>query len=262
MPAAQASFGWQDGLIAYSIVLTAAFLVSWLLTGVMHLRRPAYIAALTAVVVVLGAWYLAWSGTTLEDSIGSDAARGLAAGLLVAAIVTPLIRRFPKGDPPTGPRRAAAFAWDDIVYGFSEALLLATYPVITVWHAMSDLGWTQTGWRKIGAGALAVLASLLVILVHHLGYEEFRTRAARTKLVGALLTCGLQAIAFLTTASVIAPIVAHIALHVEITMRGISLPPVYAIGDASDRRIQEGGVEDGDHLADGVRERRTLARQG
>ena len=45
-------------------------------------------------------------------------------------------------------------------------------------------------------------------------------------LAGALFACGLQAVAFLLTNSVIAPIVAHIVLHTELTMRGDELPPV------------------------------------
>jgi hypothetical protein len=42
---------------------------------------------------------------------------------------------------------------------------------------------------------LSVLASVVVVIVHHLGYREFRGRAARTKLVGAVVACGAQALA-------------------------------------------------------------------
>jgi hypothetical protein len=68
-----------------------------------------------------------------------------------------------------------------------------------------------------------------VILVHHLGYAEFRRRDARPKLLGALVTCGLQALAFLVTGTLLAPVIAHVALHAELTLRGVELPPVVTV---------------------------------
>ena len=68
-----------------------------------------------------------------------------------------------------------------------------------------------------------------MILVHHLGYAEFRTPAARPKLAGALFSCGMQALAYLITGSVLAPVIAHIILHVQLTMHGAELPPARAI---------------------------------
>jgi hypothetical protein len=44
-------------------------------------------------------------------------------------------------------------------------------------------------------------------------------------LFGALAVCGVQAIAFLVTGSVLAPIVAHIILHGQLLLRGDELPP-------------------------------------
>jgi hypothetical protein len=111
------------------------------------------------------------------------------------------------------------------VYGAAEAVLLATLPVLAVWQAAASAGRTGDAWSKVGSGAMAIAAALLVILVHHLGYAEFRQPAARPKLAGALVTCGLQALAFLLTGNVLAPLVAHIMLHGQMVLRGIELPP-------------------------------------
>jgi hypothetical protein len=73
---------------------------------------------------------------------------------------------------------------------------------------------------------MAIVGSLLVILVHHLGYPEFRQQAVRAKLVGALVTCGSQALAFLLTGNVLAPVVAHILLHGQMILRRVELPPL------------------------------------
>jgi hypothetical protein len=84
------------------------------------------------------------------------------------------------------------------VYGTAEAILLATLPVLAIWQVIDALGWTDSGWAKAGSGALAVLGALFVIAVHHLGYREFRPKAARKVLAGALAGCGIKALAFLS----------------------------------------------------------------
>lgn len=228
MPVADPSFGWQEAMAAYLVLMIAAFGVTWLVTDVFGVGRSLYIGVLGLVVVGLGAWYLAWSGTSF-DITGSNLAWGLVAGLAVAGAVTPLVRRLPRGHGAHGLRRAELFAWEDVAYGIAEALLLAVYPVLMIWQAGAALGWTDTNTGKVSAGGMAILGSLIVILVHHLGYAEFRQRASRPKLFGALLTCGLQALAFLVTGTLLAPVVAHVALHTEFTMRGTELPPTMAV---------------------------------
>ena len=225
MPAPDPSFGWQEGVAAYLVVLVAAFLVTWVITDLLHVQRTAYVAILTVTVLALGGAYLGWSGTSLSELITSNIGWGLVAGLVVAAIVSPLVAKLPRHDAPTGVKRAELVAWVDVVYGTSEALLLATYPVLATWQAAASAGWTDSGWGKVGSGVLAVAGSLLVILVHHLGYAEFRQREARPALFGALAACGMQAMAFLFTGNVLAPVVAHIVLHVQLTFRGEEMPP-------------------------------------
>jgi hypothetical protein len=118
--------------------------------------------------------------------------------------------------------------WEGLVYGIAEAVLLSTLPVLALWQATADLGWTEGGWARIGSGALAITGALVVILVHHLGYAEFRTEAGRVGQFGALVVCGMQAIAFLATGNALAPIVAHIVLHGQLLIRGNELPPARA----------------------------------
>jgi hypothetical protein len=76
---------------------------------------------------------------------------------------------------------------------------------------------------------------LFVIAVHHLGYREFRGKAGRKMLAGALAGCGIQALAFLVTGNALAPILAHILLHVQLTLRGDEMPPSSNSGVESPR---------------------------
>ncbi len=97
--------------------------------------------------------------------------------------------------------------------------------MLAVWQAAVALGWTDTSLARVASGTLAIVGALLVIAVHHLGYREFRGPDARPKLGGALVACGVQALAFLLTGNVLAPVIAHILLHAQMITGGVELPP-------------------------------------
>jgi hypothetical protein len=225
MPVPDSSFGWQEAIAAFAIIAFVAFLVTWVVTDLGHVSRTPYVAVLTLTTLALSAGYIAWSGTSVADLLTAGWVWGILGGLIAAAVVTPLVRRLPAVPRPRGSLLVGRLLWEGVVYGFAEAVLLATLPVLAVWQATDALGWTDTAWVKAGSGALAVVGALFVILVHHLGYREFRARAARKMLSGALVGCGIQALAFLLTGNVLAPIVAHIVLHGQLTLRGIEMPP-------------------------------------
>ena len=226
MPVPEPSFGWQDATAAFAIIAVVAFLVTWVVTDLGHVSRTPYVAILTVTTVGLAAGYLAWSGTSVADLVAAGWVWGIVGGLVAAAVVVPLVRRLPAGRRPEGSQLVGRLLWEGIMYGTAEGILLATLPALAVWQATDALGWTDTAWAKAGSGALAVVGALFVILVHHLGYRQFRTRTSRNMLAGALVGCGLQALAFLLTGNVLAPVVAHVVLHTQLTLRGNEMPPV------------------------------------
>jgi hypothetical protein len=225
MPTADPAFTWQEAVTAFAVIAAVAFLVTWVLTDLLQIPRAPYIAFLLMVTLSLGAGYLVWSGTSGADPLSSNAGWGFVAGLITAAVALPLVRRLPAHPHATGSRLVGLMLWEGLAYGIAEAVLLSTLPVFAVWQACVDLGWINGAWPKVGSGALAIMGALFVILVHHLGYAEFRTEAGRRRLFGALAVCGMQAIAFLVTGSVLAPTVAHIVLHDQLLLRGDELPP-------------------------------------
>jgi hypothetical protein len=201
--------------------------VTWLITDILAIARTWYVAILAVTVAGLSAAYLAWTDASATELVTSNVARGVLAGVLAAAIVFPLVRRLPSGRRATGGRLGLQLVWEAGVYGIAEALLLATLPVLVIWQGVPEAA-GAFGWQRIGWGALAIAGSLAVILVHHLGYAEFRSANSRRKLAGALFSCGVQALAFLLTGSVLAPVVAHILLHTQLALRGVEMPPVVA----------------------------------
>jgi hypothetical protein len=226
MPVAGISFGWQEAVAAFATISVVAFLVTWVVTDLGHVSRTPYVAILTLTTLALAAGYLAWSGTSVAGLLTDGWGWGILGGLVAAALVIPLVRRLPSGPRPHGSRLVGRFLWEGVVYGFAEAVLLATLPLLAVWQATDALGWTDTAWAKTGSGALALVGALFVILVHHLGYREFRAGAGKKMLPGVLMVCGIQALAFLLTGNVLAPVVAHILLHGQLTFLGNEMPPV------------------------------------
>jgi hypothetical protein len=236
MPVADPSFGWQEAIAAFAVISVVAFLVTWVVTDLGHVPRTPYVAILTLTTLALAGGYLAWSGTSLAALVTEGLAWGLLGGVVAAALVAPLVRRLPAGPRPEGARLVGLLLWEGVVYGGAEAILLATLPVLALWQAADALGWTDTAWAMAASGTLAVIGALFVILVHHLGYREFRARASRRMMAGALAGCGIQALAFLLTGNVLAPIVAHIVLHCQLALRGNEMPPV------SEVRLESPGV--------------------
>lgn len=236
MPVADPSFIWQEAIAAFAVISIVAFLVTWVVTDLGHVPRTPYVAILMLTTLALAGGYLAWSGTTLAALVTDTWALGFVGGIVAAALVATLVRRLPAGSRPEGARLVGLLLWEGVVYGAAEAILLATLPVLAIWQAVDALGWTETAWTTLASGALAVAGALFVILVHHLGYREFRARASRRMLAGALAGCGIQALAFLLTGNVLAPIVAHVVLHCQLALRGNEMPPV------SEVRLESAGA--------------------
>jgi hypothetical protein len=228
MPLPDASMAWWMTLSAVGGLAVAAFLVSWVLTDVLHLPRAAYLAALMAVTGALTYGYLAWSGTDAAAFVTHNWQWGLLGALVSGAltaqgIITGANRA---GLPVPAGRRGTSLAgllvWEGLLYGAAEGLLLSALPVLAAWQSFHLLGWTATTPGAIGAGALTIGASAVVIWVHHLGYREFRgSGEMRLPIVG----CALLSLAYLLTQSPLAPVGGHFLLHAGAKVRGVPLQP-------------------------------------
>jgi hypothetical protein len=223
MPVADPSFGWLEAAGAFGVLSVVAFAVTWIVTDLAHVPRTPYVAVLTVTTLVLGLGYVAWSGTEVAALVTEGWGWGIVGGIAATAVIVPLVRRLPSKPRPEGLRLVGRLLWEGAMYGVAEALLLATLPALAVWQGAEALGWTDPGVEAIASGALAIVGALVVIAVHHLGYREFRR--SRKMLAGALAACGIQALAFLLTGNVLAPVLAHILLHGQLTLRGNEMPP-------------------------------------
>ena len=129
----------------------------------------------------------------------------------------------PGGARPTGLRLAAALGWYGIVYGIVDALLLTIIPVLAVGAPWAS---ASTG-RRLRLRAAALAASLLVTVLYHAGFVEFRGGALVQPLIGnAVVTAG-----YLVTGNPVTPLPAHVFMHGAAVFHGMEvtaqLPPHY-----------------------------------
>jgi hypothetical protein len=147
---------------------------------------------------------------------------GVVAGVIVGAFLVNTVRAQPASRKSSGGLLALDIAWLGLAYGIIDALFLNVMPVLAVWDASPGVSATA---NRIGLGALALVASLLVTLAYHIGYDEFRNKSvARVLLGNAIIT-----LAYLVSGNPLGAIVSHTAMHIAAVIHGpdttIQLPP-------------------------------------
>jgi hypothetical protein len=201
------------GLVWLGVLLVVGFLVTWLATDIGRVKRTPFVGLLALVTGATTAGYLWWSGAGTRFWT-HQWAWGLLGMAAASVLMLMFARRLPHTAKPSG--IVALIGWEGLVYGTAEGLLLSVLPVAMMSQISRSFGWTA------GVGALvALVSSIALIAVHHLGYREFRGPMMRYPIV----LCGVLTIAYLLTASPIAPVVGHVVFHVALVARGIELPP-------------------------------------
>jgi hypothetical protein len=200
-----------------------------LFAGVLQLPRPLYLLFYVAIVGVFLAAYVRWSGADLTKEFVRDWRWGVFGGATAAVLVVQATLMQPAARSPMPQGGALLFdlLWLGLIYGVVDGLLLSVLPIYATRQALALLGWTARWPGRVAAGALALLASLLVIGMYHLGYPEFRSVYVLTIMAGV----GLQSLFYLLTRSALAPLISHVAMHITAVLVGLQtfsqLPPHY-----------------------------------
>ncbi len=220
MPVPNGAMEWSGSVWWLIGVIAMSFAVSWLAGNRLRLARGPYIVVLAVVTAGLAGGYLVWVGIGLGATLAAGWGWGLLAGVLVGAITAAAMTRMPATLHRHGREERVAFAWEGLIYGTAEGILLSALPAFIAWQALhaADL---SGFWADAAPWVLPLTASVVVIVVHHLGYWEYRNRT----LLPITLACGLLTVAFLVTGSVLAPVIGHVIMHVAAITHGTELPP-------------------------------------
>jgi hypothetical protein len=225
---------WWSQLIWLLALALGSFLVTWIFTDLLRLTRTAYIGVLTVVTGGFLFGYLSWSNADWGEFLSHQWVWGLVGAVIAGPLLIVLFaqgaqrarhalsRVLAPTPRPEGLRLVGALLWEGIVYGIAEGLLLSVLPVLMAWQTLSALGWTQSWMGVIFSGVVALIASLFVIVVHHLGYREFR---GPQQVAGAAMACGILSLAYLLTVNPLAAMGGHIIAHTGAILRGTELPP-------------------------------------
>jgi D-alanyl-D-alanine carboxypeptidase len=204
--------------------LALGFLVPFVFADLLEVQRDVYYAIYTiATVTLIGRWLQA-QGRPLSSFLLHRWPWGLAAGAAWAAVAVFAVLRVEEATGrPGGLELPAAVVWRGLVYGVVDGLLLAVFPILVVYAALEPHRRRLLG--KLAVGAAALLASVAMTAVYHLGYAEFRDGDV-TKPVGGSPVWSLPT---LVTASPIASPIAHAAMHVTAVVHSYEtdtfLPP-------------------------------------
>lgn len=218
---------WWLYLVWIVAAMGVGFLVSALLSGLLHIPRRWF---LLIYLILAGAFLVAffrWSGTDVVDLLKRNWVWGLVGIVVAGAFVVKNVLSQPPSPAPTGAGLVFDLLWLGLIYGALDALFLSVMPVLATWRAFTLLGWT-TGWPgRIGVGVLAFVASLLVTVAYHAGFAEYRG----SQMTGPVIGNGVFSLVYLLTTNPLSALGSHAAMHIAAVLHGaettVQLPPHY-----------------------------------
>jgi hypothetical protein len=211
-------------------VLTAGvigFATAAVFSGILHWQRPAFVLMYTLVVCCLIWVYTRFMRPNWQVQFQRRWRSGVAGGVILGGFLVWSVWRQPGSGRPEGVGILWSVVWYGLVYGAVDALLLNLVPVLEVFRVRPAEKLVHGGYR-FRSSALALMASLLVTAIYHLGFVEYRGSSLRQPLLGnGIITAG-----YLITGSPITPLLGHVAMHIAAAVHGMEtttqLPPHYA----------------------------------
>ncbi len=218
---------WYGYFLWIGAAALLGFTVAALFAGQLHQTRFVVVAIYLAVAGPFLYSFFRWAKIDPVELLRQNWIWGLLGALICGAFVVRNVLSQPVSARASGVGLAADLLWSGVVYGALDALLLSVLPVLATWEACSALGWTGGWYGRLASGALALLASLLVTAVYHLGYPEFRGQTVSMPVFGN----GVMSLGYLLTQNPITALFSHMAMHIAAVLQGpattFQLPPHY-----------------------------------
>jgi hypothetical protein len=115
--------------------------------------------------------------------------------------------------------------WRGVAYGLADGLLLSAFPILAVFAMFAG---TKARGRILGTvaiGLAALVASLAMTAVYHVGYSDFRSEKLRKPVAGDVV----WSVPTLVTLNPIGAPIAHAGLHTSAVLHSYEtdtfLPP-------------------------------------
>jgi hypothetical protein len=202
------------------------FVVPFLFADVLRLPRDLYYGIYIAAVLV---FFVLWARTT-GQRLGAMVRRrwrlAVVLGVTFAVILSFfVVRAEPATAGPDGLALAWAVLWRGVAYGAVDGLLLSGFPILAVFAAAEGSRLRRRRFGTIVTGAAALLASLVMATVYHLGYSDFRSAMLARPVTADLV----WSVPTLVTLNPVGTPITHAALHVTAVLHSyetdLFLPP-------------------------------------
>jgi len=203
-----------------------AFLVPFVLADRLDLPRDLYYAIYVAgVAAFFGLWVRA-TGQSLGEMIRRRWVLAVVLGLAVAGLLTLIVLQTEDATArPGGLELIGAVMWRGVVYGLADGLLLSAFPILAVFAMFAGTKLRERISGTIAIGLAALLASLSMTDVYHVGYSDFRSEKVRKPVAGDVV----WSIPTLVTLNPIGAPIAHAGLHTSAVLHSYEtdtfLPP-------------------------------------
>lgn len=208
-----------SGLLGFSV---AAFFA-----GYLKLPRNIYLLAYIPLVAAYVTWFILGNDISFKDIITRNWYWGLLGATVAGIFVIKNVVSQPSSEKNKGVDLLTDIIWAGLIYGLADALLLSIIPVLALNLAFSGSNFSELWYGKIGIGILALISSLFVTTLYHLGYPEFRGK----QVLGPNVGNGVLSIAYIITLNPLAAILPHMAMHVAAIIHGREttnqVPPHY-----------------------------------
>ena len=206
--------------------MAGAFLVPFVVADALGLQRDLYYALYVAAVIGLFVGWARDTGQPLRAMVARHWRWALGLGLVFAGASVFIALRAEGSSPhPGGLTFASAIVWRGLVYGAADGLLLSAFPILLVFAALHNSRLRRRAGGLVAVGAVAMVASLAMTAVYHLGYSDFRSSKVRKPVTGDLV----WSVPTLTTLNPIGAPIAHMGLHVSAVVHNYNttlfLPP-------------------------------------
>ena len=203
-----------------------AFLVPFVFADLLELPRDLYYAIyVVGVAAFLGLWVRA-TGQSVGEMIRRRWVLALVLGLAVAGLLTLIVLRTEDTTArPGGLELIGALLWRGVVYGLADGLLLSAFPILAVFAMFAGTKARERILGTVAIGLAALVASLAMTAVYHVGYSDFRSEKLRKPVAGDVV----WSIPTLATLNPIGAPIAHAGLHTSAVLHSYEtdtfLPP-------------------------------------
>jgi len=218
--AARRHLGW----LAAGLVL--GFVVPFLFADVLQLPRDLYYGIYVAAVLVFFVLWARATGQRLNVMVRRRWRFAVFLGVVFALVLSiAVVRSGPATPGPEGLALAGAVLWRGVAYGAADGLLLSAFPILAVFAAAEHSRLRRRRFGMVVIGAAALLASLVMAAVYHLGYSDFRS----PKLAQPVTADLVWSVPTLITLNPIGTPITHAAMHVTAVLHSyeteVFLPP-------------------------------------